>query len=94
MDFQELSNLVSAYPSHSYVIDRCQTESIFKNVRRPSENEIKLAQLLGRKCVVPRGLKDRPVIICLSDEPNEDSQKGGTIENPTPKNRNRAKQTK
>ena len=41
-----VARLVFGFPSHSFVIDRDEACSIFKNVRGPTPDEAKLAQAL------------------------------------------------
>lgn len=50
---QTLDELTNNYPTHSFVIDRFQAEKLFKNVRAPTENELKLSNLLGNAALVP-----------------------------------------
>lgn len=42
-----LDELTSSYPSHGFIIDRSQAETLFNNVRPPSQNEDVLAERLG-----------------------------------------------
>lgn len=42
-----LGELTRSYPSHGFVIDRFQAESLFNNVRQPRPGEIVLADQLG-----------------------------------------------
>ncbi|MDC4368339.1 hypothetical protein OHV40_19435, partial [Acinetobacter baumannii] len=37
-----LAQLISAYPAHSFVIDRKEAKILFKNVSKPSEDELQL----------------------------------------------------
>lgn len=37
-----LAKLISAYPAHSFVIDRKEAKILFKNVSKPSEDELQL----------------------------------------------------
>ena len=45
-DLARINTLIREYPSHSFVIDFEEAEMLFGNVRRPTENEIKLEQVL------------------------------------------------
>ena len=47
IDLNSLNFIMSAYPSHGFVIDRQEAESLFEEVREPKPNEIILAQKLG-----------------------------------------------
>lgn len=42
-----LEELTRSYPSHGFIIDRFQAQSLFNNVRRPRSDEIALADRLG-----------------------------------------------
>jgi hypothetical protein len=43
-----LEKLTSSYPSHEFVIDRIEAAELFNNVRKPSEQEAKLADAVGK----------------------------------------------
>jgi membrane-bound ClpP family serine protease len=43
----DLERLITAFPSHSFVIDREDAGTIFKNVRKPDVAELELATALG-----------------------------------------------
>ncbi len=47
IDLEQLNSLLTAYPSHGFVIDRLEAESLFKAIREPTVEEAKLASLLG-----------------------------------------------
>ena len=47
IDPNSLNFIMSAYPSHGFVIDRREADNLFGIVREPSPNEIALAQRLG-----------------------------------------------
>ena len=54
-----LGELTSHYPSHGFIIDRFQAQSLFNNVRRPRPDEIALAAQLGpvaRDPILGRGI--------------------------------------
>lgn len=42
-----VAKLTAAYPSHSFVIDREEAKTLFKQVRSPSDDELQLVKLLG-----------------------------------------------
>ena len=42
-----LEFIMSAYPSHGFVIDRQEAEVLFRNVREPTPNEQLLGEMLG-----------------------------------------------
>lgn len=50
-----LDLLVESYPSHGFVIDRREAESLFSKVRAPSEEEEVLAQVLRHSSRYPNG---------------------------------------
>ena len=70
---KELAYLLSEYPSHGFVIDRGEAERLFKNVRKPTEKENSLAELLGLKSRWPDILPTRDGLSFnfLSREPND-----------------------
>lgn len=47
IDRDSLDFIMSAYPSHGFVIDRQEAENLFEVVREPSSNEISLTKMLG-----------------------------------------------
>lgn len=50
---EALDHILSDYPSHGFVIDRYEAKSLFKNVREPKPNEVRLVELLGEKARWP-----------------------------------------
>ena len=46
-ELKSIEKLQSDYPSHHFVIDRREAETLFKNVREPSELERELAEAIG-----------------------------------------------
>lgn len=42
-----LFKLISAYPAHSFVIDRKEAKQLFKKVSKPTENEVEFIARLG-----------------------------------------------
>lgn len=45
-----LDRLITAYPSHTFVIDREEAKKLFQNVREPDAQESKLISLLQQGC--------------------------------------------
>ena len=62
-----LDRLINSYPSHSFVIDRAEAETLFHSVRAPSEQEGALAEYI-RPLMVDRVDDDDALIVQL-DEP-------------------------
>ena len=60
-----LHKLVNGYPSHGFVIDRLEAESIFNNIRPPTDVEGVLIELLGANSRIPKSADD-PIIIIFS----------------------------
>ncbi|WP_434684969.1 SDH family Clp fold serine proteinase [Pseudanabaena minima] len=50
---ETIEKLVKGYPAHGFVIDRKEAEGLFKNVRPPSDSEIKLERILYQSTRVP-----------------------------------------
>lgn len=48
-DSRSLAKLIGGYPSHEFVIDRCEAETLFRRVSRPTEDEKALAEKLANK---------------------------------------------
>ena len=69
-----LDRLLSGYPSHGFVIDRQEADTLFHNVREPQGDEIVLANMMGDDCRVPinQGL---PMIEFLNKEQNKEKPK-------------------
>ena len=63
-----LEHLTQTYPSHSFVIDMQEAESLFKNVRALSENEQRLVEKLDvpARREIPSE-DDPPLFMCLSN---------------------------
>ncbi len=62
-----LERLIADYPSHGFIIDRTEAETLFNKVREPSEAEYKLARLV--KPLVHEGLAgEEPKVEFLTDE--------------------------
>ena len=71
---KELEFIMSAYPSHGFVIDRNEARTLFRNVREPSEAETLLATMLGTQARWPERfqLSDVSPFTFLSSELPED----------------------
>ena len=63
-----LDRLRNDYPSHSFVIDRMQAETLFRNVRKPDEGECRLAELLGPVAVRPYPIATKPMLAFLNGD--------------------------
>ncbi len=71
-----LVELIGAFPSHGFVIDRTEALSLFNHVREPNEAEQNLMKLLGDRAIIPTGQPDQPIVKYLDyikqeDEPSE-----------------------
>lgn len=81
-----LERLVSGYPSHGFVVDGKEALELFNRIRKPTDREEKLAELLGWRSRVPFGLNPtNPLIEFVSDELEEvtndkESDKDATVE--------------
>jgi serine dehydrogenase proteinase len=49
-----LNRLIGSYPTHGFVIDRAEAEGLFKSVRKPTADEMRLIGLLDRLAVDPQ----------------------------------------
>jgi len=54
-DDKTLDMLVETYPSHGFVIDKPEAETLFRNVRGSTETEKNLRKLLGKVAHLPKG---------------------------------------
>ena len=63
-----LEQLVSHYPSHSFIIDRDEAKKLFKSVRPPSSTEDELLQALGAIGRWPVGQLEEPIVQFISSE--------------------------
>lgn len=85
IDKGNLNRLLRGYPSHGFVIDRSEAETLFTDVREPDEVEISLARSLGYSAHWPDNDWQRTPsdpFYFLSDEKSapaesEDSKPGG-----------------
>lgn len=76
-----LENLIGAYPSHRFVIDRKEAGELFKHVRHPSKEE-------SRICLILWGLLGEesgqlPIFVRNEPEKHSGGQHDDTIENGT-----------
>jgi hypothetical protein len=74
---EKLDELISEYPSHSFVIDRLEAGKIFKNVREANGDEQALLDLWGSMVINPRRT---PYVKFLSDEIQETKPNDTTSE--------------
>jgi len=61
-----LDEMIGAFPSHGFVIDRAEAESLFVRVREPNAMEAKLQELLGDVALIPRTGTQSPVVKYLN----------------------------
>jgi hypothetical protein len=69
-DTDGLEKILSSYPSHGFVIDKAEAQSLFKNVRDFTEDENALCEALGTVSTVPEHLS---VVSWLSEELKEEA---------------------
>lgn len=74
-----LDQLVSGYPDHGFVIDRIEAKSLFYRVRRATELEFQVSDLLGPLCDVAQGT-GTPLIGFLNSGQGMTPVVGGTNE--------------
>lgn len=72
-----LNNLLAAFPSHGFVIDRHEAERLFNRVKEPTAEEKELADLLSKSARVP-SMKKRFVafISSIAEEEGEEEHEG------------------
>ena len=63
-----LEMLTGSYPSHGFIIDRLQAESLFNNVRPPHPNEVALSACLGSAARDPVLQPQSPLLGFLNSE--------------------------
>jgi hypothetical protein len=88
-----IQRLISAYPSHSFVIDRDEASKLFRTVREPTDSESTLAQFI--EPYVEEGLRSSsPLVEFLSVlvQDDEDSQNDIEGENSDDSNQSEAVQ--
>jgi hypothetical protein len=54
IDEDGLDRLISQYPTHGFVIDRTEAQTLFKKVRKPTEAEERLIRRLGILAIDPQ----------------------------------------
>ena len=59
-----LVKLISAYPAHSFVIDRKEAKQLFKNVSKPTANEVEFIKTLDK--MATDHLSSNNPVICFS----------------------------
>ena len=66
--------ILSGYPSQGFVIDRNESTGLFENVRKPTMNEVKLAEFLVERARFPNWqLGELPFTILSSEQRNTPS---------------------
>ena len=68
-DVDTLKSLISDYPSHGFVIDKCEAKDKFKNVRECTDDELALFEDLGNYALVPSA---SPWVKFISDDISEE----------------------
>ena len=63
-----LEHMTTAYPSHSFVIDRWEAETLFHDVRPPSDLESKLVLELAERAIFPVPQDEASILQFLSPE--------------------------
>ena len=75
-----LETLTSSYPSHGFIIDRRQAETLFNDVRSPSPNEMELAARLGSAARDPVLPPRSPLLGFLNSERTAASSEGDDVQ--------------
>ena len=75
-----LDTLTNEYPSHGFVIDREEAQSLFNKVREPNESEIELIELFGYNAREPN--LESPLIAYVSEPCGESTNESNNEENP------------
>lgn len=78
-----VAKLIAEYPSHSFVIDRKEARDIFKLVREPQSDEVKLLKDVD---VIMRNLLDSQEVTCFlwnQEEPSHETQSPPPSNEPT-----------
>jgi hypothetical protein len=73
IDDDSLLALISRFPTHGFVIDRAEAQTLFKKVRKPTEAETNLIVGLGPLATEPGG-ENGQVRAFLTTEKTDDSQ--------------------
>ena len=68
---ETLDRIVSAYPSHGFVIDRAEMRQLFLNTRHATKKERDLVELLGPLAYEPVDTEDGPFVEFLNEELKE-----------------------
>lgn len=76
-----IGRLIASYPSHDFVIDRREAETLFKTVSRPTDAELKMAEALAPIARIGMGTNDA-CIRYLSPEQEGQSDGSGTSKAP------------
>jgi hypothetical protein len=69
VDPDSLTKIISGYPSHSFVIDRTEAETIFENVRQATDDEQEFLDSLGQLALYPA---PKTIIRYLNEAPKEE----------------------
>lgn len=69
MSPEDLDTIVTGYPSHSFVIDRTEADSLFRSVRSPNPLETEILEMMGEDAHEPRPEDDPTDVVFLSEEP-------------------------
>ena len=60
-----LSQLITGYPSHTFVIDRREARTLFNNVKRPEGEQVELDRIIRTHFCLPGTYDRRPLIFDL-----------------------------
>ena len=74
ISYDALDSIIGGYPSHGFVIDRAEAESLFRRVRPPNELEIQLLDVLGDNALLPRGETEKPLVKFLEYKTDGEQQ--------------------
>lgn len=75
-----LESLTGSYPSHGFIIDRRQAETLFNKVRIPFPNEVALAECLGPVARDPVQQPQSPLLGFLNSERTTTSSEGDDVQ--------------
>jgi hypothetical protein len=74
---EALNELIGSFPTHSFVIDRSEAESMLQRIRKPDELEEALFLALGDLALQSMTQPGQPAIVkCISDNEEEDNDGG------------------
>jgi hypothetical protein len=84
-DFDALTNLLSGYPSHGFVIDKTEADQLFKIVKPFPEEMVGIVEALGADIVWPRSPRQdgSPLLEYMNDEPNTADGQGAAADGHT-----------